>query len=120
VSEETRKNLLALAIVFVPLLVLGALVLWPAPVVGVSETELSEDVTRYYVERDSGSGVFVECAQAADHEYECTLGRRADAEAVTIETNWAGCWETRDRSGASGCITLLDVLGDRPTAASNY
>jgi hypothetical protein len=121
VSEETRKNLTALAIVFVPVLVLAAFAFRPTPILGLSEAELSEDLTRYYKTRDGPSDVStIECSEAAEDEYKCSLGPSTDAGSITVMTDWAGCWAVEDSSVDSGCITLLDVLGDRPTVTSNY
>jgi hypothetical protein len=87
VSEETRKNLLALGIVFVPLLVVGAFVLWPTPILGVSESELSDDLTREYT--DPGSGVSrIDCRESGDL-YECS-DDASDDEPMVVEVDWTG------------------------------
>jgi hypothetical protein len=122
VSEETRKNLLALAIAFGVVALVVAFVLRPGVVLPTTETAVANSVAGEAAslgDRVRESKCF---ALEAEGAYGCggrivnegyplhpPTGARRFGYVVTVD--WAGCWTAQRLRGgreARGCISLLD------------
>jgi hypothetical protein len=119
VSEETRKNLLALAIVFGVVALVLAFAIRPGVVLPTTKTALansvagdigglfSETKSRECVETSSES-VYDCRAQVRSYEFKeppTTHGGR-----LRVKVDWTGCWVQIDapRTPRDGCISILD------------
>jgi hypothetical protein len=124
VSEETRKNLIALLIAFGVVALVLAFALRPGVVLPTSETALANSIAGE-LGSSLSSGGRRECV-ATEGLYECRAAARgyplADPDpshrggSFRVEVGWDGCWGAyrgldppgQSSPAISGCISILD------------
>jgi hypothetical protein len=117
-GTERRRNAIALGMVFLPLIVIGAFAYRPAPLLGIHGDPLAESLSR---EAGSGSSLLgAGCAERSSETWRCGVPDAGGSAKVRyeVETRGLGCWDARKVEGGqakggnagklSGCISGLD------------
>jgi hypothetical protein len=119
-SEEARKNLIALGTVGVVLVVLTGFAMWPSVPIGVHRGPLAESIAN--VSEDGrgrpGNPNSDRCTETGDGAYECEVAIGGPSDAIgrkyTVEVGRTGCWQARaiarHNPDIEGCIRLWDVF----------
>ena len=115
-ARERRKNLIALAIVGVLLLLVGLFCWRPAPLVGVSADAVASSLHSATSADGKHSWDHERCRQVGDGVFSCTqedisISGGGNQRTVRVETSATGCWTAtaRGSQSAQGCITILDL-----------
>ncbi len=112
-GEERRRNIKALAVVLVVLVVLGAFAYRPATVIGIDGDALAHSIGGGQLVADST------CREIADSRWRCQISSGSDSTTYSVTTKAFGCWEAArlERTGEddvsvqrSGCINAIDVV----------
>jgi hypothetical protein len=114
--EERRKNLIALAIGFGIVALLGLFAWRPAPLLGVSEHALASSVGgEVNIVLGFGAGPNPRCTEEAEDQWVCAVTNPSASESskstYRVELTGAGCWRAAriDEPGQlRGCISIFD------------
>ena len=111
--EERRRNLKALAIAGVIVLLCAAFAFRPATIIGVDGDALAHSLGASAIDGPS------KCVEVSDDLWECQILQGSSGLTATVTTRAFGCWEAVGTgptgeegvpAGASGCINATDFV----------